>query len=106
MTQERNRGNLPESDHAPKHEKNFRVSARRNKLLGLWAAKLMNMRDADVQAYAVEVVSSDLDEPGDEDVLRKVMGDFARLGVDMPREQVRQKMDELLAEARHQLGIN
>ena len=81
------------------------MSARRNKLLGLWAAELMNMRDADAQAYAMEVVRSDLDEPGDEDVFRKVMGDFARMGVAVPGKQVREKMEELLAEARHQLGI-
>ena len=100
------RGKLHERDHTHKEDKEFRVSARRNKLLGLWAAELMNIRDADAQAYAMEVVRSDLDEPGDEDVIRKVMGDFARAGVAMPAQQVRQKMDELLAEARHQLGIS
>lgn len=98
-------GKLHERDHTHKEDKEFRVSARRNKLLGLRAAELMKIRDADAQAYAMEVVRSDLDEPGDEDVFRKVMGDFARTGVAVPAQQVRQKMDELLAEARHQLGI-
>ena len=106
MRYEGSRGKLHESDNAHKHEKDFRVSARRNKLLGLWAAELLNIRDAEAQAYAMEVVRSDLDEPGDEDVFRKVMGDFDRLGVTMPAAQVRHKMDELLAEARHQLSIN
>jgi hypothetical protein len=63
----------------------------------------MNMRGAQAEAYAKQVVSADLDEPGDEDVVRKVAGDFERNGVSMPREQLRKKMDELLAEARHQL---
>jgi hypothetical protein len=79
------------------------VTARRNKLLGLWAAELMNIRGAEADAYAKQVVSADLDEPGDEDVLRKVLGDFGRHGVSLSRENVRKKMDELLAEARHQL---
>ena len=79
------------------------MAARRNKLLGLWAADLMNIRGADAESYAKQVVSADLDEPGDEDVLRKVLGDFQRRGVSMNRETVRKKMDDLLAEARHQL---
>ncbi len=54
----------------------FKVTARRNKLLGLWAAGLMNIEDADAEAYAKQVVISDFDEPGDDDVLRKVLGDL------------------------------
>jgi hypothetical protein len=103
MAYDRSKGKLHEKDHAHKHEKDFRVTARRNKLLGLWAADLMNIRGADAESYAKQVVSADLDEPGDEDVIRKVLGDFQRHGVPMVRETVRKKMDELLAEARHQL---
>jgi hypothetical protein len=66
----------------------------------------MNIGGADAEAYAKQVVSADLDEPGDEDVFRKVLGDFARSGVPISRETVRKKMDELLAEARHQLGMD
>jgi hypothetical protein len=103
MAYDRSKGKLHEKDHAHKHETDFRVTARRNKLLGLWAADLMNIRGADAESYAKQVVSADLDEPGDDDVLRKVLGDFQRHGVPMVRETVRKKMDELLAEARHQL---
>jgi hypothetical protein len=103
MAYDRSKSKLHEKDHSHRHEKDFRVIARRNKLLGLWAAELMNIRGAQAEAYAKQVVSADLDEPGDEDVVRKVCGDFARHGVSMPREEIRKKMDELLAEARHQL---
>jgi Uncharacterized conserved protein len=103
MAYDSSKGKLHEKDHANKHEKDFRVSARRNKLLGLWAAELMNIHGADADAYAKQVVSADLDEPGDDDVVRKVMGDLERSGVALPREQLIRKMEELLAEARHQL---
>jgi hypothetical protein len=103
MAYDRSKGKLHEKDHSHRHEKDFRVTARRNKLLGLWAAELMNIRGAEAEAYAKQVVSADLDEPGDEDVLRKLLGDFARHGVSLSRETVCKKMDELLAEARHQL---
>ena len=103
MVYDRSKGKLHEKDHSHRHETDFRVTARRNKLLGLWAAELMNIRGAAAEAYAKQVVSADLDEPGDEDVLRKVLGDFGRHGVSLSRENVRKKMDELLAEARHQL---
>ena len=103
MAYDRSKGRLHEKDHSHRHETDFRVTARRNKLLGLWAAELMNIRGAEADAYAKQVVSADLDEPGDEHVLRKLLGDFERHGVSLSRENVRKKMDELLAEARHQL---
>jgi hypothetical protein len=67
MAYHKGKGKLHERDHSYKHEKDFRVAARRNKLLGLWAAELMNIRGAEAEAYAKQVVSADLDEPGDED---------------------------------------
>jgi hypothetical protein len=97
------KGKLHERDHAHRHEKDFRITARRNKLLGLWAAELMNMAGPDADSYARQVVSADLEEPGDEDVVRKLMADFAKHGVTLSREQLRKKMDELLAVARDQL---
>lgn len=104
MAYDRSKGKLHEADHSKRHESDFRVTARRNKLLGLWAAGLMNMQGADAEAYAKQVVSADLDEPGDEDVFRKLLGDFERNGVKVSRQQVEQKMDELMVEARHQLS--
>ena len=103
MAYNKSKSHVHEKDHSHKHESDFRVTARRNKLLGLWAAELLGMRDAEAAEYARTVVTADLDEPGDEDVIRKVLSDFERRGVEMPRETMLKKMDELLAEARHQL---
>ncbi len=103
MAYDRTRGKLHEKDHSHRHERDFRVAARRNKLLGLWAAELMNIRGPEADTYAKQVVSSDLEEPGDEDVVRKILADFERHGVTMTRETLRKKMDEMLVEARHQL---
>lgn len=84
-------------------ELQFKAEARRNKLLGLWAAELLGLTGADAQAYAATVVQSDLEEPGDNDVLRKVHGDFQAKGVDKSEHQVRRAMDELMVTAREQI---
>jgi hypothetical protein len=103
MAYNSSKGKLHENDHAHKHEKDFRIIARRNKLLGHWAAGLMGFESSDAEAYAKEVVSADLEEPGDEDVIRKLLGDLERSGNSIPREKLTTKMDELLAKARDQL---
>jgi hypothetical protein len=77
--------------------------ARRNKLLGLWAADLMSITGADAEAYAKQVVVSDFDEPGDDDVLRKVLGDLQAKGRSEDNADVRRQMDRLLEEAKQQL---
>jgi len=81
----------------------FKVTARRNKLLGLWAAGLMNIEDADAEAYAKQVVISDFDEPGDDDVLRKVLGDLQANGRSENETDVRRQMDSLLDQAKSEL---
>lgn len=81
----------------------FKVMARRNKLLGLWAADLMGLTGSDADAYAKTVVLSDLEEPGDEDVFRKVRGDFDAKGVDRTDARIREHMAELLPVAREQI---
>ena len=88
-----------------KHDEEFKfkVMARRNKLLGLWAADLMNITGADAEAYAKQVVVADFDEPGDEDVLRKVLGDLQAKGRSEDNADVRRQMDRLLEEAKQQL---
>ncbi len=86
-----------EQDHAQREEMDFRVAARRNKLLGLWLAGELGV--ADGEAYAKEVVISDLDEPGDEDVVRKVMADIAEHGSAITEDQIREKMAEFLLQA-------
>jgi hypothetical protein len=88
-----------------KHDQDlqFKVEARRNKLLGLWAAELLGISGADAEAYAKEVIASDFDEPGDEDVLQKVLADFESKAVDMSAHRLRKKMDELTAVAKQQV---
>ncbi|MDP6475681.1 MAG: DUF1476 domain-containing protein [Alphaproteobacteria bacterium] len=82
----------------------FKVTARRNKLLGLWAANLMNITGADADAYAKQVVVSDFEEPGDDDVLRKVLGDLQANGRSEDEAEVRRNMDRLLDQAAEQLS--
>ena len=79
----------------------FRAVARRNRLLGQWAAGLMGLES--VAEYAKAVVKSDFEQPGDEDVLRKVSQDLSGAGVKVSEGEVRSKMDELLAVAREQI---
>ena len=78
-------------------EQKFKAEARRNKLLGLWAAEQLGKNGDEAAAYAKEVVASDFDEAGDGDVLRKVVADLASKNV--TAQQVRIKMDELMATA-------
>jgi hypothetical protein len=88
-----------------KHDQDlqFKVMARRNKLLGLWAAEKMGIAGADADTYAKEVVISDFDRPGDDDVLEKVHGDLAAKGLDLTDKDVRKEMDRLLDVARQQI---
>ncbi len=73
--------------------------ARRNKLLGLWAAEKLGLGEEAAQAYAKEVVVADLEEHGDEDVFRKLRTDFDAKGVEVSDHQNRRNMDEFLAQA-------
>ncbi|MEM1399263.1 MAG: DUF1476 domain-containing protein [Pseudomonadota bacterium] len=84
-------------------ELQFKVANRRNKLLGLWAADLMGLRGDEADAYAKEVVASDFDEPGDEDVFKKVAADFAARDVEMSDHMLRKRMDELMGTAQEQI---
>ena len=81
----------------------FKVMNRRNKLLGLWAAELMGMSGDAADAYAKEVVVSDFDRPGDDDVREKVENDLAAKGLEVSDHRVRKEMDRLLEEARAQV---
>jgi len=77
----------------------FKAEARRNKMLGLWAAELMGKSGDEADAYAKEVIMSDLEEAGDEDVFRKIRGDFDAAGIEQSDHQIRRHMDEFLAKA-------
>ena len=85
-------------------ELKFKAEARRNKLLGLWAAELLGKSGADAEAYAKEVIKSDFEEAGDEDVFRKIRKDFDAAGVDQSDHQIRRQMEALLATAREQVA--
>jgi hypothetical protein len=84
-------------------EMEFRVHARRNKLLGIWAAELMSLAGEEARAYAAEVVASDFDEPGDGDVLKKVSDDLRVKGLNVSDAVIRQKMDQLMSVAKEQI---
>ena len=84
-------------------ELRFKAEARRNKLLGLWAAELLGKTGADAEAYAKEVIRADFEEAGDEDVFRKLRGDFDASGVDQSDHQIRRHMDDLMVEAVKQI---
>lgn len=88
-----------EKQFAHDEELRFKANARRNKLLGLWAAEKLGLTGDAAQAYAKEVVSSDFDEAGDHDVFRKVRKDFDAKGVTQSDHQLRRTMDELMARA-------
>lgn len=90
-----------ENKFAHDQELKFKAEARRNKLLGLWAAELIGKED--VAAYAKEVVAADFEEAGDEDVFRKVRSDIDIAGISVTDEDIRSKMVELLAVAVEQI---
>jgi hypothetical protein len=103
MTTFKDREKAFEDKYKHDEELQFRVDARRNKLLGLWAAELMERGGEAAAAYAKEVVASDFEEPGDADVVRKVLGDLENAGVEMSEHRLRKKMDELIEEAKEQI---
>ncbi|MDX1485227.1 MAG: DUF1476 domain-containing protein [Alphaproteobacteria bacterium] len=92
-----------EAKYRVDQENEFKIIARRNRLLGAWAAEQMGLSGADAEAYAKDVVASDFQEPGDADVVEKVLGDFAAKGIEIDEPALRKKMDELRAVARQQV---
>lgn len=97
------RENAFENKYAHDQEIEFKAVARRNKLLGLWAAELMGIEGDAAADYAKEVVKADFEEAGHEDVFRKVRGDFDARGIEQSDHQIRHKMEQLLDEAREQV---
>ena len=92
-----------ESKFALDEELRFKATARRNKLLGLWAAEKLGKTGDAAESYAKEVVAADFEEAGDGDVLRKVKADLEAGGVDQSEHQIRRTMDELMAQAIEQV---
>jgi hypothetical protein len=92
-----------ENIYARDQEMQFRVIARRNRLLGMWAANLMGLTDVEADSYAKDVVRADFEEAGDEDVIRKILGDLTSAGVDCDENRIREALEHKLVEARRQM---
>lgn len=83
----------------------FKAKARRNKLLGLWAAGQLGLKDAAAEAYAKDVVTADFQKPGDDDVVEKITRDFAAKSVALDSRRIRAELARCFAEAKKQLGV-
>lgn len=92
-----------ETKYARDQEMQFRITARRNRLLGQWAANLMGLSQAEADAYASDVIRADFEEAGDEDVIRKVLGDLTSAGVECDEARIRDTLAHKTVEARRQL---
>ena len=103
MTDFRDRERAEEAHFALEEETAFRIAARRNRLLGEWAAGLMKLTPEEMDAYKKAVVQADFEESGDEDVVRKLLGDLTAAQTDVTEADIRAKLDELTIEARRQL---
>jgi hypothetical protein len=103
MTDFRDRERAEEAKFAMDEETAFRVAARRNRLLGHWAAEKMALTPEETEAYAKSVIQADFEEAGDEDVIRKLLGDLTGAGCDIDEAGVRAALNEKSVEARRQL---
>jgi len=88
-----------EAKFAHDEQLRFKATARRDKLLGLWAADKLGKTGSEAEAYAKEIVVAEFEEPGDDDVFRRIKADFAAAGVDQSDHQIRRTMDELMSVA-------
>lgn len=102
MTDFKDRERAEEAKYALDEETAFRIAARRNRLLGEWAAELMDLTSEETEAYKKAVVQADFEEAGDEDVIRKVLGDLVAAECDVDEATVRAKLEEKAIEARRQ----
>ena len=103
MTQFDDRERAFEAQFARDEELQFRVLARRNRLLGAWAAELMGLSAVEDESYAKDVVRADFEEAGDEDVIRKLLGDLTSAGIDVDEARIREALGHKAVEARRQL---
>lgn len=104
MSQFEDRQKGQEAKFAFDAEKKFRAEARRNKLVGIWAAELLSLTGDDAKAYAADVVAADFEEAGDEDVFRKVSADLKAKGLTIGEDVIRQKMLQLRQTANEQIA--
>lgn len=103
MTNLNDRQKAFESKYALDEEQKFKAVARRNKLLGLWAAEQLGKTGPAAEAYATEIVHADFEEAGDDDLLRKLTKDFAAAGKPFDANEVRRKLESFMGEAVTQL---
>jgi hypothetical protein len=103
MTNFEDRERGEEAKFARDEDMQFRIQARRNRLLGQWAAERMGLSAAETDAYAKSVVQADFEETGDEDVIRKLLGDLVSAGIDANEGEVRTALAEKAIEARRAL---
>lgn len=103
MTQFDDRERAFETKFAHDEQMNFRIIARRNRLLGEWAARKMGLSEEESAAYAKDVVRADFEEAGDEDVIRKVLGDLTAAGIETSDSEIRDTLGHKMVEARRQV---
>ena len=103
MSQFDDREKAAENKYSHDKELEFKATARRNKLLGIWAAGLMGLDGEAVDAYARTVIEADFEEAGDDDVYRKIKGDLDDANVEQSEHQIRKQMEELFATALDQV---
>ena len=92
-----------ETKFAHDEEMRFRITARRNRLLGEWAARQMGLNEAETESYAKDVVRADFEEAGDEDVIRKVLGDLTSAGIETSDTEIREALEHKSVDARRQI---
>jgi hypothetical protein len=92
-----------ETKFAHDEEMKFRLIARRNRLLGEWAASKMGLSEAETESYSKDVIRADFEEAGDEDVIRKVLGDLTAAGVEIEETEIRQCLEHKAVEAKRQI---
>jgi hypothetical protein len=103
MTTFEDRERAEEAKFARDEEMLFRITARRNRLLGEWAAERMGLNQAEADAYAKSVIQADFEETGDEDVIRKLLGDLVSAGCDIDEAEIRAALQARQVEARRAL---
>lgn len=103
MNDFKDRERAEEAKFAMDQDTAFRIAARRNRLLGEWAAAAMALTTEETDAYKKAVVQADFEEAGDEDVIRKLLGDLTAAGTDITEADIRAKLEDMTIEARRQL---
>jgi len=103
MTQFDDRERAFENMYARDQELQFKITARRNRLLGMWAAKKMGLTEVEADAYARDVIRADFEDGHDDDVIRKLLGDLTSAGVEIDDARIREALEHRTVEARRQL---